>query len=332
MIRQVSFTVARDLHREHRECVGRPDRGLGFFTRRAVLLLLLLLLACGAWNNDAAMSTPAQERDALVKLYESTGGANWRNSGSYEGATVPNNNWLTGDPCDDNWYGISCSAAGVSKVALGQVALDGTIPTEMGALTSLSQSLSLDENDLRGTVPSELGRLSGLQNGFDLFSNSLSGYIPTQLGSLSNLNTDFDIHGNHFSGTIPSELGRLSTVAIPPIADSPAHLHADHPSRAGSRPRHACLSLLADLLQSHGLQIRRGSFGSGGADGSLSADWLGVSFLIEIPLAKASSTEPALGRTSWLKMDIGMARVATALGTSTIPERRPSHGQHESNR
>ena len=35
---------------------------------------------------------------------------------------------------------------------------------------------------------------------------------------------------------------------------------------------------------------------------------------------------------TWSKMATGMARVAQALGTSTIPDRRPSHGQQDSNR
>lgn len=35
---------------------------------------------------------------------------------------------------------------------------------------------------------------------------------------------------------------------------------------------------------------------------------------------------------TWSKIAIGMARVAQALGTSTMPERRPSHGQQDSSR
>ena len=35
---------------------------------------------------------------------------------------------------------------------------------------------------------------------------------------------------------------------------------------------------------------------------------------------------------TWSKMAIGIARVAQALGTSTMPDRRPSHGQQDSSR
>jgi len=36
--------------------------------------------------------------------------------------------------------------------------------------------------------------------------------------------------------------------------------------------------------------------------------------------------------STWSKIAVGMARVATALGASTIPEILPSQGQHESKR
>lgn len=35
---------------------------------------------------------------------------------------------------------------------------------------------------------------------------------------------------------------------------------------------------------------------------------------------------------TWSKIAVGIARVATALGASTIPEILPSQGQHESKR
>jgi hypothetical protein len=49
-----------------------------------------------------------------------------------------------------------------------------------------------------------------------------------------------------------------------------------------------------------------------------------------IPLAKCSMSLG--GRTSLSKIASGIARVATALGTSTIPEILPSHGQQLNNR
>lgn len=39
-----------------------------------------------------------------------------------------------------------------------------------------------------------------------------------------------------------------------------------------------------------------------------------------------------VGAGTWSKMAVGTANVATALGTSTMPLMRPSHGQHDSRR
>lgn len=49
-----------------------------------------------------------------------------------------------------------------------------------------------------------------------------------------------------------------------------------------------------------------------------------MQMLVFLKLCKHHST--------WSKMAVGIASVATALGESTIPEIRPSQGQHESKR
>ena len=40
------------------------------------------------------------ERDALVALYDATGGSGWHHNGG----------WLDGDPC--SWYGVTCDGSG----------------------------------------------------------------------------------------------------------------------------------------------------------------------------------------------------------------------------
>jgi hypothetical protein len=44
------------------------------------------------------------EREALVALYESTGGlteeSGWKEDGG----------WLEGDPCEDAWFGVTCDS------------------------------------------------------------------------------------------------------------------------------------------------------------------------------------------------------------------------------
>jgi len=63
---------------------------------------------------------------ALVDLYESTGGASWFNS--YR--------WLSGDPC--TWFGVQCAGDHVTMLALPINNLTGTLPASFGDLSELS--------------------------------------------------------------------------------------------------------------------------------------------------------------------------------------------------
>ncbi len=57
-------------------------------------LLLVLQLA----SIYANLSAPETERQALVQLYQATNGPRW----------FRRDNWLQGDPCLNEWYGITC--------------------------------------------------------------------------------------------------------------------------------------------------------------------------------------------------------------------------------
>ena len=58
-----------------------------------VLVALLCLSAL-----SVCAYTPQSEINALKDLYYMTNGANWKD----------NTNWLLGDPCQNQWYGIAC--------------------------------------------------------------------------------------------------------------------------------------------------------------------------------------------------------------------------------
>jgi len=85
--------------------------------------------------------------------------------------------------------------------------LIGTIPTELAALTVLTY-MRLSRNQLSGTVPGELASLVGLTY-LNLFGNNLVGTIPKELAALTRL-TWLDIPNNQLTGSIPSELASLT--------------------------------------------------------------------------------------------------------------------------
>ena len=139
------------------------------------------------------------DRDALVALYEATDGDNW----------VNRLNWLSDAPLG-TWYGVTTDDSGrVIELDLFFNQLTGTIPSELGNLTQLTQ-LGLSLNELSGTIPPELGNLTNLE-GLYLWENELNGSIPSELGKLTNL-VWLRLSHNELTGTIPPELGRLTNL------------------------------------------------------------------------------------------------------------------------
>tara|TARA_B110000967_G_C18556654_1_gene398077 strand:+ start:233 stop:508 length:276 start_codon:yes stop_codon:yes gene_type:complete len=75
---------------------------------------------------------PQIERDALIALYNSTDGANW----------TDNTGWLGAVGTECSWFRAGCYAdsdKSVSSLSFWKNGLNGTIPSELGNLTKLTQ-------------------------------------------------------------------------------------------------------------------------------------------------------------------------------------------------
>lgn len=141
--------------------------------------------------------TTAQDRAALVALYNATDGENWLN----------NENWLTEAPIYE-WHGvITDSRRGrVVRLDLAGNRLAGPMPPELGNLTYLGH-LDLHGNQLNGSIAPEIGRLRWLKT-LQFDNNRLTGPIPPEIGNLSVLH-HLSLSGNRLSGSIPPELGSM---------------------------------------------------------------------------------------------------------------------------
>ena len=108
-----------------------------------------------------------QERLVLAIFFYSTGGDQWESS----------NQWLTRSH-HSYWRGVTTDSSTnyVKKLDLRDNALFGTIPAEIGHLTSLTW-LNLRDNDLSGSIPAEIGDLTSLTHLY-LNRNDLTGSIP----------------------------------------------------------------------------------------------------------------------------------------------------------
>ena len=139
--------------------------------------------------------------DALMALYDSTGGSAWTNNTGWDSAQSL-----------DMWYGVKVDASRrVGWLELPGNNLRGTVPAQLATLTEL-RYLDLSGNQLRGAIPPELGDLSpqGLVS-LDLSANQLNGTIPAELGDLSSLNV-LHLNDNQLTGEIPAELGDLGSL------------------------------------------------------------------------------------------------------------------------
>lgn len=140
---------------------------------------------------------PCNEQDslALVALYNSTNGANWKSK----------INWLSGRVMD--WEGVIVLNSRVTHVMLGDNNLVGELPVELGNLDKL-RWLTLGKNKITN-IPKELGNLKELKR-FIIYSNEVE-EIPVELYDATNLvilNLSFNKIKN-----IPDGINKLSKLA-----------------------------------------------------------------------------------------------------------------------
>ena len=177
--------------------------------RTAWLVGLVGALVLGMPAVGSGQGTVADDRAALEALYDATNGVNWSR----------NDNWKTDEPLGQ-WFGVRTNSDGrVTRLELVDNRLSGTIPGEIGNLTSLSElflgfgqlSVFLGFSQLSGTIPGEIGNLTNLTALF-LGGNQLSGTIPVEIGNLTSL-SELYLNDNQLSGTIPVEIGNLTSLS-----------------------------------------------------------------------------------------------------------------------
>jgi len=147
---------------------------------------------------DSNYSIPIHQQDsaALVKLYNETNGKSWNEK----------NNWVTNGKPVSQWYGIEVIGNRVTEINLQGNKLDGTLPIELGNLTSL-QKLNLSGNKLT-SIPTQIGSLIALKE-LKISGSDISKNIPKEIGNISKLE-QLDLSNNQLTGSIPKEIGNIS--------------------------------------------------------------------------------------------------------------------------
>ena len=184
-------------------------------------------------SSQVSETSKEEERDALVALYNATGGPNWTN----------NANWVSGLPVG-RWQGVTTDPSGrVVGLSLPDNGLAGEIPSELGSLANLTW-LILAGNELSGEIPEELGSLTKLQELY-LTRNQLTGMIPSELENLTSLSI-LALGGNQLTGVIPSGLGDLTNLTGLFLWAN--ELNGEIPEELGSLTKLEILSLSSNQL------------------------------------------------------------------------------------
>ncbi|GEM_PF-208128 len=173
---------------------------------------------------------------ALVKLYNNTKGANWKNKTNWLDNTSPKK------PIKD-WYGVTVQSGRVVGVDLSGNNLEGSIPTQIGDLTKLEvldlssnnlgtnttgnnntgeiptqiknlinlKKLYLNTSRLNGNIPSDIDNLATNLEEINLSNNNLTGNLPNKIYDLTSLKK-LDLSTNHFKGNITAEIDDLTSL------------------------------------------------------------------------------------------------------------------------
>jgi hypothetical protein len=177
---------------------------------KKLTFLFLIIVVLVQLSNFVFGVIPAEERAALIALYNSTNGDGWRRNSHWKTPPLDTDGFAM-PGTEENWYGLDISGNHVVALDMSNNYLTGSLPPELGNLSCLEYIyVGGTSNRLSGGIPSQLGNLSHLRF-LELGYNQLSGSIPSELGNLSQL-AYLNLENNQLIGSIPSELGSLSNM------------------------------------------------------------------------------------------------------------------------
>lgn len=152
--------------------------------------LTILLIAFIFSLNSYADTISDKEKNALIKFYHATNGANWKIKWDLSLSV-------------STWYGVQTENGKVIGLYLEDNNLEGELPPVFFDLTNLV-AIDFHKNSLHGKLSPEIGRLKQLEV-LSLFDNKIEGDLPGSIYQLSTLKILL-LNNNKLSGTLSSEI------------------------------------------------------------------------------------------------------------------------------
>ncbi|CDY36601.1 BnaC06g06540D [Brassica napus] len=112
-----------------------------------------------------------------------------------------------GDPCGQNWRGVTCSGTRVTQIKISGLELSGTLGYKLDSLTNLTE-LDVSSNNLGGDLPYQFPpNLERLNLAFNQFTGAAQ-YSISQIVPLKYLN----LGHNQFKGQIAIDFSKLTSI------------------------------------------------------------------------------------------------------------------------
>nr|XP_004293601.2 PREDICTED: protein STRUBBELIG-RECEPTOR FAMILY 3 [Fragaria vesca subsp. vesca] len=164
--------------------------------RRCIQVFLVLVLIQSMESSSVVALTDPLDVAAMNSLFVNLG-------------YPPLQGWLLvgGDPCGENWQGVSCVFANVTALKLSSANLGGQLGDSLQTFGSIIE-IDLSNNHIGGNIPT---LLPVTVRNVSLSNNQLTGSIPGGLATLSQL-MELSLDNNHISGDIPDVFQLLSSL------------------------------------------------------------------------------------------------------------------------